>query len=179
MDVRIAEAATITARGRTAGASHGVPEVVAPVRRPRRSNDMPRAAGYHAAALVVAVGVLLMAATATVHDGRFVVLPWLDFTLPDLCWWRRLLQIECPGCGLTRSLVCAVHGRWKLAVGFHPGGIVVLAGLVGQLPYRSLQLARIASGRPSLGGRWLRVTGWGLMLAVLAGWLARVVATAG
>lgn len=46
--------------------------------------------------------------------------------LPTLCIFQRVLGISCPGCGLTRGLVCFVHGELGAALHYHP-----LAPLVG------------------------------------------------
>lgn len=48
---------------------------------------------------------------------------------PVVCPVRRLTDLPCPGCGLTRSTVRAVHGQLPQAVTAHPGG-VVLVGLL-------------------------------------------------
>ncbi len=50
--------------------------------------------------------------------------------LPDLCGFRRLTALPCPGCGLTRSLVCACHLRLGESVTYHPLGPVLALGLL-------------------------------------------------
>ena len=56
----------------------------------------------------------------------------LAFLLPPngigitLCWLRGDLGILCPGCGLTRSLSCAVRGRFYESWLFHPFGPFIL-----------------------------------------------------
>jgi hypothetical protein len=47
-------------------------------------------------------------------------------SMPSVCLWRNLLGIECLGCGMTRGLAAALHGRFDAALGFNAG--VVLAG---------------------------------------------------
>jgi len=51
--------------------------------------------------------------------------------LPDhpLCPWRAISGLPCPGCGLTRGLVSAAHGRFGQAWGFHPLAPALYAGL--------------------------------------------------
>jgi hypothetical protein len=52
----------------------------------------------------------------------------LAFVLPprgvgfSLCWLRGEFGIPCPGCGLTRSLSCAVRGRFYESWLLHPFG---------------------------------------------------------
>src|SRR5690348_8340698 len=50
--------------------------------------------------------------------------------VPSLCLFHHLTGLPCPGCGMTRSVVCCAHGAWGQAVAFHPLGPLVFAGLV-------------------------------------------------
>jgi hypothetical protein len=43
----------------------------------------------------------------------------------SLCWMRRA-GVPCPGCGLTRSLSCAVRGSFLESWHFHPFGLLIL-----------------------------------------------------
>lgn len=52
-----------------------------------------------------------------------------------LCPSRALTDIPCPGCGLSRSISCAVRGMWSESFGYHPFGIVVVAICVATLLY--------------------------------------------
>ncbi len=44
----------------------------------------------------------------------------------SVCWMRSA-GLPCPGCGLTRSLSCAVRGLFLESWQFHPFGLVILA----------------------------------------------------
>jgi len=50
--------------------------------------------------------------------------------LPNLCGFRALTGIPCPGCGLTRAVVCCCHLRFSDALHFHPLGLLLFGGLV-------------------------------------------------
>jgi hypothetical protein len=73
-----------------------------------------------------------------------------------ICWMHSTLGVPCPGCGLTRSVSCAVRGMFETSWAYHPFGIPVLLlfaslGIVGLLPENAR--ARIARGvdrRPRL-----------------------------
>jgi hypothetical protein len=65
---------------------------------------------------VVAWIVLVLAA---VHPPHGLGIP--------LCWLDRLTGIPCPGCGLSRSLSCAIHGMFGASWEYHPFGIFFLA----------------------------------------------------
>src|SRR5205807_1514463 len=44
-----------------------------------------------------------------------------------VCWLKYATGIPCPGCGLTRSLSCALRGMLSESWHFHPMGFLVLA----------------------------------------------------
>lgn len=87
--------------------------------------------------------------------------------LPPLCLFQRLWEIPCPGCGITRSVVCAAHGNWADAVQFHPLGPGVFAALL------VVSVTRLSGLRPA----WQRQTEWlacAGVAALLLVWLARL-----
>lgn len=48
-----------------------------------------------------------------------------------ICLYRRLLDLPCPGCGLTRGLAHLAKGEWLAALELHPlAPLVALDGLV-------------------------------------------------
>ena len=92
-----------------------------------------------------------MAPVAFRHGGRFPtfrrvfgaptrILAWIvivgSFIHPPhgtglpICWLNRISDIECPGCGMTRSISCVSRGMLDEAVAYNPFGPVFLAGFV-------------------------------------------------
>lgn len=70
-------------------------------------------------------------ALAAIHPPHGLGLP--------VCWLARWTGIPCPGCGLSRSLSCAVHGMLGASWEYHPFGIFFLVvfatiALVSLLP---------------------------------------------
>ena len=63
----------------------------------------------------------------------FALIPtrWLE-AHPAPCLFRALFGVRCPGCGMTRALSCALHGRWRDAWRYNPLVVVVLPLLVAQ-----------------------------------------------
>jgi len=57
--------------------------------------------------------------------------------IPEVCTFHNLTGLPCPGCGLTRSLVTAAHGRFKASFAFHRLGILTLLLICGQIVYRT------------------------------------------
>lgn len=101
--------------------------------------------GYQAVFLIASVAVIALALVLEVREQR-VFLPILNFPLPESCWFKRLTGLGCPGCGLTRSVICLVHGNFLGAWDFNPGGYLFLLLIVVQFPYRIAQIWRIHCG---------------------------------
>ncbi len=61
--------------------------------------------------------------------------------LPTLCPYRLLTSRPCPGCGLTRAMVLAVHGDMTQARRSHPAAPWVAGWCVAQATMRLLLAA--------------------------------------
>jgi hypothetical protein len=94
----------------------------------------------------MAGGVLVLASAMSWH-GTSLTFPGLGASLPEVCTMRRLLGIDCPGCGLTRSFVALAHGDFVAAWRWNPAGLLWFAALLYQFPYRAVQLRFISRGR--------------------------------
>lgn len=98
--------------------------------------------------------------------------------LPELCTLKATTGVPCPGCGLTRSWVSALHGDAAASLGHHPLGWLVLLYALAQGARHGAWLAapRRRAGIERLGGRLDR--GVVLLGALLLGaWIPRLVAT--
>lgn len=84
--------------------------------------------------------------------------------LPEVCALKRTTGIPCPGCGLTRSWVSAVHGDLGGSLAHHPLGWLILA-------YALAQAAR--------HGAWLALPGRRVVVERLGGPLDRGVIALG
>lgn len=129
-------------------------------------------------ALVVAVALgglaagLLMEPAGSGPGG----LSLAGFTLPGVCALNELTGVPCPGCGLTRAWVSALHGGLGESLAHHPLGWLVLLYVLAQgarhaawllLPARRGGIDRV--GRPL--DRGLVVIG--VLLVVV--WVPRIV----
>jgi len=56
-----------------------------------------------------------------------VVWPLLPTPGVTTCPLRLVTGVPCPFCGMTRSVVAAVHGDFVSSLVFNPGGIVIIA----------------------------------------------------
>src|SRR6476646_11021504 len=43
-----------------------------------------------------------------------------------LCWFQHATGLPCPGCGMTRSLSCAIRGMFHESWQYHPMGLLIL-----------------------------------------------------
>jgi hypothetical protein len=71
--------------------------------------------------------------------------------IPELCTYRRVLGIECPGCGLTRSFSFMAHGSWLEALKVNWMGPPFFIVVASQIPYRLFRLVRGRPLRPADG----------------------------
>lgn len=88
--------------------------------------------------------------------------------LPEICWWRRVFDTPCPGCGLTRSFVHLSRGDGSAAWRSNRVGWLFAIAITGQIPYRLLALAL---GKTSLmPAFWSQVLVFGLLGALFLNW---------
>ena len=49
----------------------------------------------------------------------------------EICLFKRLSALPCPGCGLTRSFSCATHGMLTESWLYHPFGLILVTACIG------------------------------------------------
>lgn len=86
----------------------------------------------------------------------------------DLCLFRRITTLECPLCGMTRSMHLASHGDMAGALSHNPMGVVLVLGLIALVPL-------VLRGGP--GPATVRTAGIFLAGGFLACWLLRLILT--
>jgi Protein of unknown function (DUF2752) len=92
-------------------------------------------------ALMLAFGLAGSTSTETIR--------LLGYPIPPLCTFKMLTGFDCPGCGLTRAFVFALHGQFYASYMMHIWGIPLALFVLIQIPYR---LFLIVKDRPA--GRW-------------------------
>ena len=70
---------------------------------------------------------LSVAALLTPHPQSVSVWGW---TIPESCMYKRILGLECFGCGMTRSVVYTVHGEFSAAIEKHILGIPLVVAVI-------------------------------------------------
>jgi len=111
--------------------------------------------------LLLAVGLVL---SATAFD--------LD-RIAHVCLFQALLDMPCPGCGVTRSALACLSGRFFDAWAYKPAGLLVCAAIALQGLLHLLAIAfapaRILAFRSARAGATL------VTIALLANWLLSLV----
>jgi hypothetical protein len=114
---------------------------------------------YHVVLLSICAAVIILSMLLTVRGEQFVVIPFVNATLPEMCSFKRVVGLDCPGCGLTRCFISLGHGDVPSALHFSPVGVIFFAVVLIQVPYRLIQIMRLWQGHPELRlaslGFWL------------------------
>jgi len=112
--------------------------------------------------------VLLFSFVLKVERGQ-VDFPGFKIHLPSACLMKTLFKIECPFCGLSRSLVESAHLNFKSAISYNLAGPAFFLFLLLQIPYRAYGF--LGKGLNSYSGK-LAVLPLGLiLLALFSQWL--------
>jgi hypothetical protein len=132
-----------------------------------------KATSVNIGAVFVCVGLLVpFLLSVKPNDDESVYLLGGDVRLPGKCYSRGYFDVDCPGCGLTRSIVCISHGQWNRAAGFNIGGFAIYFGAVFFLVY-SVCAPWISPCHLMHGRRFWTILIW-VMLGLLIGqWLVR------
>ena len=85
------------------------------------------------------LGILMAAFFSGVSNGGVQL---AGIPIPPVCAFKLLTSLDCPGCGLTRALVFAIHGRFLDSYFMHIWGIPLLFILILQVPYRLIRTLR-------------------------------------
>ena len=92
-----------------------------------------------------------------------------SLVLPPSCPSREIFDVNCPGCGLTRSFVHIAHGDWESSLRVNRIGWLIMLMAFIQIPYRAHALW--GSGRFVLGpatGNWFGLT---LVTILIGSWV--------
>jgi hypothetical protein len=123
---------------------------------------------------LIFLGLVLFGLTSTVPTEQAQIFGYL---IPPLCPFKRITTLDCPGCGLTRAFIMALHGQFLESYRFHLWGIPVTLLVLFQIPYR---LWRAISSNPSTfklssaSIKWLRTSA---ALAVFVPWAVKTAFT--
>ena len=103
-----------------------------------------------------------------------VFLPGTQSAMPEICSFKRILRIQCPGCGLTRAFISISRGDLARAWSFNPASFLVYLLIAFQIPWRSFLLIRWWQKKPRVElpyGMTFVVT---MAVALVTQWLVRL-----
>lgn len=68
-------------------------------------------------------------------DSQSVYIRFTDIRLPGTCISRTVLNHDCPGCGLTRSIVCLSQGELGRSLRFNLTGVFLYVFAIGYIGF--------------------------------------------
>lgn len=129
--------------------------------------------GHHLSVLAMSICVIGLSLLMTTLDNRRVAfLGFAQFPLPELCQSRLWLNMDCPGCGLTRSFIHFFHGHWRESFQMHRFGWLLAILTALQIPYRLLAVS--TPREPPLGHVFPWAVGIGMAALLFLNWLLRL-----
>lgn len=130
---------------------------------------------HHRVMLTIYAVVVVLAFLLQVRaDQRveFFFLP--DVPLPESCASRSLFDLDCPGCGLTRSFIYLAAGRFFDSWSANRIGWLLLLAVLIQIPYRLLALNKIDRGQEAPFANWHTPFSAILIVALIGNWVLKV-----
>ena len=76
-----------------------------------------------------------------------VFFPGAKQAMPELCASKRIFDLPCPGCGLTRSFISISHGQFSRAWNFNPVSFLLYPFIFAQIPWHACLLYTSPSPR--------------------------------
>ncbi len=93
---------------------------------------------YHGVVLLLSVATILTALLLCQPEAGHVRIGVKQ--IPELCLIRKASGRECPGCGLVRGTLFALHLDLQTSWKHHTAGIPLAAVLLLQIPYRLIRM---------------------------------------
>jgi hypothetical protein len=90
----------------------------------------------HLVIFIVCFGILAVCFILTPPQNGIPNVQIGDISLPSICQFRGLTGIPCPGCGLLRSMVYAMHGDVNNSFEHHKLGLITIVYVALQFLFR-------------------------------------------
>ena len=115
--------------------------------------------------------IILLSFLMSTDGKQAVFLPGFSSPLPDSCSSRRLLGVDCPGCGLTRAFICISHGQLNEVWKFNHASFVIYLFVAIQIPWHTLQIWRITQEKSALYWPFIYWIPMAVAVILLANWI--------
>lgn len=124
----------------------------------------------HRILLILSLFIIVSAFLLQVRDDRVSFGTGTGSALPHLCAIRGWLGIDCPACGLTRSLIHFAQHDWRASFADHRLGWLIALAVIVQIPYRYYALK---TGQDEPLGHKVPLIYWnGLIVLLMTNWIA-------
>jgi hypothetical protein len=115
--------------------------------------------------------IILLSVLMSTDGKQAVFLPGFSSPLPDTCSSRRMLGVDCPGCGLTRAFICISHGQLSKAWKFNHASFIIYLFVAIQLPWHAIQIWRIQKVKAALYWPFIYWIPMAVAIILLTNWI--------
>ncbi len=132
---------------------------------------------HHRNVLFACSIVVLLALSLKTRTDQRIELAWLPgIPMPETCASRNMFDVECPGCGLTRSFIAMTAGDFSDAFQLNRTGWMLACAMLIQFPYRLFLLHHLKThGLPEPVPEWLKLAfSWTLIATLIGNWLLKI-----
>jgi len=124
----------------------------------------------HALFLSMAAVILLMSIFMRTDGDKAVFLPGFSSPLPESCSSRRMLGIDCPGCGMTRAFISISHGEFARAWHLNHASFVVYFFVAVQIPWHAIQIWKLRRNQRPMNWRLVYMTPVAVVVVLSVNW---------
>ena len=144
--------------------------IVASGRPPVLPNFVRSEIRLHALFFSMAALILLMSIFMGTDGDKAVFLPGFSSPLPDSCTSRRMLGIDCPGCGMTRAFISISHGNFARAWQLNHASFIVYFFVAVQIPWHAIQIWKLRRNQRPMDWRWVYLTPVAVVVVLSFNW---------
>jgi hypothetical protein len=120
---------------------------------------------------MMAAIILLMSILMRTDGEKAVFLPGFSSPLPDTCTSRRVLGIDCPGCGLTRAFISISQGEFTRAWYLNHASFVVYFFIAVQIPWHAIQIWRLRRNQRPMDWGYVYMTPVAVVVVLSFNWV--------
>jgi len=119
----------------------------------------------------MAAVVLLLSFLMKSEGEKAVFLPGFQNAMPETCTAKRLLGIDCPGCGMTHAFISISSGQFARAWNFNSASFIVYLFVALQIPWHIIQIWRLKNRRHPLVTRWAYMAPMAIVVVMAVHWV--------